>query len=123
AGRRSAVALSAAPNAARLARFPFSFVHDGIFASQPGGRLPASRRVSSAALSGVLPTYPAHFAFHSACSFAPLSFALRKCASASGGTKNGSRVGQPRFFLLAMTSSLPSGSPCAFAVSCLFGLP
>ena len=94
-GRTSAVAFSTAPKAARLATLPFSFVNVGIFDSQPGMRLPDQRRVSSFASSGCAAAYAFHFSFHSACCFAPRSLVFLQCASASLGTKKGSRLGQP----------------------------
>ena len=44
-------------------------------------------------------------------------------AGASGGTKNAGSSGQPKNFLAASVSSLPSGEPCACEVFCFFGLP
>ena len=45
----------------------------------------------------------------------------RKCAAASGGTKNGGSSGQPRFCFVRAVSSAPSGEPCASNVPLLFG--
>src|SRR4029077_13293797 len=95
-GSTSAVALSTAPNAARLATFPFSLVNGGIFFAQSLGRRPSRRRASSVDSSGQSFTYAFPLAVHAACSAAPFALALRQFSSAAGGTKNGSRLGQPR---------------------------
>ena len=102
----SAIALSTAPNAARLATLPFSFVKFGIFFAQPCGQLagePALELLRVAADTrlrtpsrcvvplGVLPSRRA-------------SFALRQCASAS--RRHEERLfglGQPRFLFVART--------------------
>src|SRR6185437_13742318 len=85
-GSDGAVALSARPNAARLAMVPLSFVKLGILLAQSAGRLPASRRSYSFASSGYALAYAAHWSFQSACTDAPFSLALRQLSSASGGT-------------------------------------
>src|SRR4051812_16161396 len=69
-GRNSAVALSATPNALRLATAPFSLVKVGSFFDQSDDRLPESRRSSSVASSGNAFLYAASRPFHSAWAFA-----------------------------------------------------
>ena len=44
-------------------------------------------------------------------------------ASAGSGMRNAGSTGQPRFCLVSLTSSTPSGEPCASKLSCLFGEP
>ena len=67
--------------------------------------------------------YFAKSRIQSDCMFTPRSFARRQCSSDSVGTWKGSVPGQPYFSLVSAISSLPSGSPWAFAVSARLGEP
>ena len=121
-GTLSAMALSTAPEAARVAICPPTS-NCGRARSQPSGSFPASVLWNSAAGSWSSLAYADSVPFHSRWASSPASSARRNTASASSGTVNDSSYGQPRFRLVASTSSSPRGAPCAAAVSCLLGEP
>ena len=86
------------PPASPLSRPPST---EGRSASQPAGRSPAWRASTHPARSGFAPGPGVEARCHSACASPPRCTAVRKCSSASAGTKKGSSCSHPRAFFVA----------------------
>ena len=89
-GTRAAIALMTLPPAERVAIGLSVAANFGSSASHPAGSSPFVTRSNSAARSGCALRYASKRARQSDSAALPRSTAVRRCARASGGTKNGS---------------------------------
>ena len=121
-GTCGATALMTLPEAARVATLS-SVVKTGRSASQPSGSVRDQASSHDAARTASAARHASYFGVHSACASAAFLPAARNASRTSSGTKNSGSSGQSQASLVSLTSSAPSGAPCAAALSCLLGEP